>query len=325
MSPLEPIDNSTAAAPKTPPKRRRRARRVVTWIVVAVAVWALAVLGLQRRVLYPRHLVNASSEAPSTGERLAISTPAGRGEAWYLPPIAPLAGAAPVLLFAHGNGELIGQWSEALVPYRRMGLGVLLIEYRGYGRAEGSPSQAAMTEDFIAVRDQVAARDEIDHDRFVYHGRSLGGGVVCDLATERPPHAIILESTFTSVPAIARRMGVPHFMVLDPYDNRAFLKGSPLPFLLLHGGQDRIIPVSHAHDLHAAAKNSRLHIFGDTGHNDGLFMRRDYWALIEDFLREQGIVRDRNPSPLSPSPASLKSSPRDCPWPDRRQGMDREV
>jgi len=274
------------------PKRQRNLARVLITILTAVVLWAVVILGLQRRVLYPRHLVGPQGNAPPGIEQIAFDTSTGRGEAWYLPPLTPGRGGAAVLLFAHGNGELIDDWPDALMPYRRMGMGVFLVEYRGYGQVAGSPSEAGITEDFTAAIDALAGRDDVDADRFVYHGRSLGGGVVCALARHRPPRALVLESTFTSIAALARRMGVPRFLVLDPYDNLAFLTKSALPCLLIHGKQDSIIPISHAHALHAATAQSRLKILDGAGHNDGLFLRPDYWEVITRFLGLQGMVEE---------------------------------
>ena len=90
---------------------------------------------------------------------------------------------------------------------------VLLPEYRGYGRSAGSPSQRAITEDLIAFYDLLARRPEVDAQRVVFHGRSLGGGAVCDLARHRKPAAVILMSTFTSMKRMAPRYLVPGFMV----------------------------------------------------------------------------------------------------------------
>lgn len=266
---------------------------MVTLIVAIMAFWAVAVLALQRRVLYPRHLVGGAVAAGGTMERIAHD--ADRAEAWFLPPLTGTTTPAPTVVFAHGNGELIDFWPAALESYRRMGLGVLLVEYRGYGRSPGTPTQPSITDDFTAYRDQIAARPDVDENRLVYHGRSLGGGVVCALAAARPPRAVILESSFTSVATIAGRMGVPSFMVLDPYDNLAFVETSSLPILIIHGSRDQVIPFAHAKHLHAAAHDSRLHRIDGAGHNDALFQRRDYWQRISHFLQEAGIVERPEP------------------------------
>jgi fermentation-respiration switch protein FrsA (DUF1100 family) len=273
------------------PRRRNWIRRLLLPVLFLVLGWAVIVLALQRRILFPRHVVMPAPEVADAFddlEKLWVDTDRGRVEAWLL----PTGGEGPrgVLIFAHGNGELIEYWPHALEPYRRMGLSILLPEYRGYGRSAGSPTEAALKEDFVRFHDLVASRDDVDRDRIVFHGRSLGAGAVCALATDRKPAALILESAFTSVSSMAWRMGVPPFLVLDRFDNRAALGGLDVPVLIMHGSEDHIVPVAHARKLHAAAVRSRLHIYENAGHNDGLADRPEYWADIEAFLIHSGVI-----------------------------------
>ncbi len=261
--------------------------------LIAVA-WAALVLALQRSVLYPRGMIRRTPGAvPAvTGlQELWLDTPDGRVEGWLLP-AEPNRKDSPAgaVIYAHGNGEVIDDWPQPLELYRHMGLSVLLVEYRGYGRSAGSPSQTAIISDFARWYDRLVDRPEIDADRIVFHGRSLGGGVMGVLTESRPPAALILESAFTSVSAIAWRAGVPPFLVLDKFDTRRAVARLDAPLLILHGRDDRIVPVSHAHRLKQAAEHGRLALY-DAGHNDGLFQFGDYWREIETFLRDHGIIR----------------------------------
>lgn len=268
-------------------------KRLLITVCVILACWVLLVLSVQRRVLFPH---GVTTPLPNAGtafgdlEKIWIDTPPGPVESWLLPgdgvgPESP----GPAVIFAHGNGELIDYWPEALGRYQRMGLSVLLAEYRGYGRSAGSPSQTAIAEDFLEFHARLVERPEVDATRLVYHGRSLGGGAVCDLARRKPPTAMILESSFTSISDVAWRTGVPPFLVLDKFNNRTVVTNLDVPVLLLHGRHDQIIPVTHAHRLHDAARQSQLILF-DVGHNDRLFQFRAYWQHIEDFLRQAGIL-----------------------------------
>ena len=263
-------------------------------IGLIAVVWSVLVLALQRRVIYPRGMIRPAPNAtPAVAglERLWMDTPPGRVEAWLLP-ADPIRGDGPagVVMYAHGNGELIDDWPEALEPYRRLGLNVLLVEFRGYGRSAGSPSEAAIISDLARWYDRIAARPDVDADRIVFHGRSLGAGAMGVLTESRPPAAMILESAFTSVSALAWRAGAPPFLLLDRYDNVRALSQVEAPVLILHGRDDTIVPVTHAHRLKQVSSNGRLVLY-DGGHNDGFYLRGDYWRDIESFLREHGIVR----------------------------------
>lgn len=250
-------------------------------------------LGLQRLFVFPRF---ACVARPSAGagvvglERLHIDVPDGRVEAWLLPGRGVSHEAkGPAVVFAHGNAELIDDWPELLESYRRLGISVLLPEYRGYGRSAGEPSEAAITGDFVRFYDLLVARPEIDADRVVFHGRSIGGGVVCALARHRMPAALVLQSTFTSIADIARRWLVPSSLILDPFDNAAVIEALDVPVLIVHGRRDRLIPISHAETLARVARRGRLTTY-DADHNDcppdwGVFFRD-----VRAFLADAGIV-----------------------------------
>ncbi|MBK8482195.1 MAG: alpha/beta hydrolase [Proteobacteria bacterium] len=250
-------------------------------------------LTLQRRIVFPRHLTHAAAGAGDgveALERLWIDTEEGRVEAWLLPgegvgPTHP----GPAVIFAHGNAELIDEWPQILQPYRRLGISVLLPEYRGYGRSAGSPSQAAIGADFARFYDQLAARPEVDAARIVLHGRSLGGGVVCQLAEQREVAAVILMSTFSSVHELAKRFWVPSFLLRDPFDNRAAIARLQRPVLIVHGRQDTLIPVDHARVLAAAATRGRLVLY-DGDHNTCPPDWTVFWRDLEQFLRASTVL-----------------------------------
>ena len=257
-------------------------------MVLLLVVWVIIVLFIQRWILFPRYLIkpepNAGDNVPGL-VRLSVPSPAGEVEGWLLPGRgASAASPGPAVIFAHGNGELIDYWPEPLSELRRMGYTVLLPEYRGYGRSAGSPSEAAITEDFVKFYDLLAARPEVDAARIVFFGRSLGGGAVCALARQRKPRAMILMSTFTSVTRMARRYLVPSFLVRDPFDNLTLVTGLDVPLLVVHGRHDSLVPCAHGQQLHAAAKNSRLVTY-EADHNDCPPDWDVFWADARRFLK----------------------------------------
>jgi hypothetical protein len=248
---------------------------------------------IQRQILFPRHLLQpmpgAGKDVPGL-EKIWIDSPQGRVEGWLLPGSGVSAQKpGPVVIFAHGNGELIDDWPQEMDGYRGIGVSVFLPEYRGYGRSAGAPSQESIGEDFLRFYDIVAARFDVDRDRMVFHGRSLGGGAVCDLASKRKPCALILQSTFTSVKDMARRFMMPGPLVSDPFDNNSVVRSLDLPILIIHGRNDDLIPFEHAERNRDAAKNVKL-IQYDCGHNDCPPDWTVYWRDLHDFLKLNGIV-----------------------------------
>jgi pimeloyl-ACP methyl ester carboxylesterase len=256
---------------------------LLVFALVIVGAWLAAVLLLQRSVLYPRP--PAAAHAPASlaeSERVRLGEAPGV-EAFFLRPSADAA-PFPVVLFTHGNGELIDHW---IGPFRELaahGVAVLLVEYPGYGRSAGSPSEASITRTIFAAYDFLRTQPDVDPTRLVAYGRSLGGGAACALAAARPVAALVLESTFTSVRALAQGMGVPGPMVLDPWDNLSVVEGTETPILVLHGERDRVIPFAHGEALARAAGTGLVRM--RCGHND---CPRP-WADILGFLRAHAIV-----------------------------------
>src|SRR5262245_57957030 len=134
---------------------------LVAFLVIIVAV-PMVLVSLQRAIIFPHKLLHAPEEPmlvhPQT-ERLWLDDP--RVEAWFIPGRGVDAThPGPLVIFAHGNGELIDDWAQSLTPYLEMGVSLLLPEYRGYGRSEGDPSEEHLREDMRRFYDLVVARPE---------------------------------------------------------------------------------------------------------------------------------------------------------------------
>jgi uncharacterized protein len=270
----------------------------VRWQFVAVTV-AIGVLGLaiayvaamvllQRRLLFPRPAVAGAPERPKDAIQVWLPTSAGRViEAWYLPPLGGRATPGPAVVFFHGNGELIDFLPADFAEPRRWGMGVLLVEFPGYGRSSGTPSERSITEVVLAAHDWTQAQASINPQKIIAYGRSLGGGAAGILAGKRPTAGLLLESTFTSVRSFAHGFWLPEFAVLDPFDTLAVLSAYGGPVLVLHGKYDRVVPVRQAEELARAARHSELKLV-PCGHNDC----PSSWSTIRSFLMARGILED---------------------------------
>ncbi|MEQ8456614.1 MAG: alpha/beta hydrolase [Sandaracinaceae bacterium] len=223
-------------------------------------------------------------------ERWWLDVEGGEVECWFLPGPAD-AGPGPAVVVAHGNAELIEDWLPRVAPYREMGLSVLLPEYRSYGRSGGTPGEAAILGDFAHFYDRMVDRPEVDPTRVVFHGYSLGGGVLGALSDRRRARALILESTFTNVADVASHYMAPMGAITDRFDTRAVLSRGSTPVLLMHGVDDAVIPFRHAVELDRVAWDSRLVAF-DAGHDD-LPRGEVYWRTIRAFLTETGMLSRR--------------------------------
>lgn len=263
--------------------------------VVLYVAWCATLFFLQDRMLFLPDL--APQPTPllySTGTEQLVRRVAGVGDvvAWFIPAPGLTAEApAPLVIYLHGNAEIIDYQDLAIQGYQKLGCSILLPEYRGYGRSAGEPSEAAIVEDAEYFYDVVTQRSDVDAARVVFHGRSLGGGAAAQLALRRGPTILILESTFQSVAAMARKYGVPGFLARHPFRSDRAVERLSLPLLILHGENDELIPVSHGRRLRDLADDV-TYIEYDCGHNDfpGAGNEAAYWAEIEAFLRRHAVI-----------------------------------
>ncbi len=277
---------------------RASAARVFFTLLEVYLLAASAAFLAQRWLIYPRWLREprpAAGEGVEGLERWSRALPEGGAvEAWFLPGRGASAERpGPLVVVAHGNAELVEDWPRMLAPYCELGVSVLLPEYRGYGRSAGYPTQALLVEDALHFLERALARPDVDGARVVYHGRSLGGGLACQLLARRPPRALVLQSTFARLADLAWSSGLPSFLVLDPWDSEAVLASARVPALLLHGRRDDLVPFAHAERnlraLRAAGAPARL-VAEDCDHAD---CPRDWalhWREVERLLREAGVL-----------------------------------
>lgn len=249
---------------------RRAWLYLARWLLLMYTVWCLLLWLLQERLLFPRQALPAASAGPKD-PRIQVwrrAVPGGDVECWYVPnPDASADKPTPAVVYFHGNGMLIDHQGEAVDLYRRLGYAVLLPEYRGYGRSRGKPTQKAIVADAVDFVDRLRAMPEVDRARIIYHGRSVGGGPAAALAAARPPAALVLESTFTSVAHMARRYLAPPFLIRNPFRTIDVVREAGYPLLILHGTLDKVVPVAEGRLLHAAAPGAAYVEF-TAGHND---------------------------------------------------------
>ena len=282
----------------------------VVLLLLSVAVWTF-----QRLLIYPgaMQVSNLTLPLPEGVDVWERPLPGGGVvEALLIPARGGTGGPdepGPAVVFLHGNGEMARQWPEEMAWYARHGFTVLIPEYRGFDRSAGKPGEAAILDDVQFFVERLAALPTVDPERLVYHGRSLGTGFAAQLAARRRPAALILGSAFTSLPDVAKDlMGVPRWMVRDKLRVATVLRTYGGPVLLIHGEDDRVIPVAHAEANAAAAAESgtpaTLVIYPATGHNN---MPRGHgrWENIKAFLDGAGLL----PSPPSGTDAGDPPTP----------------
>lgn len=228
-------------------------------------------------------------EAGLAHEEVTFPTEDGeRLHGWWLP--ATVKPALGHVLFFHGNAGNIGNRLESARRLGEAGFDCLLFDYRGYGRSSGRPSEAGTYEDGRAARKALLSRPEVAADRVLYLGESLGGAIALATGIAAPPRALVLQSTFTSVRAMAalHHPFIPAALVPDAYPSLRRMAALEVPLLVLHGDRDSLIPAEHGRALLAACPGpKRFHLVPDAGHGDLVYVAGSaYGAVIAGWFRE---------------------------------------
>lgn len=206
---------------------------------------------------------------------------------WYVPHPQPTA----QILFLHGNAGNITHRLDALERlHHDVGASVLILDYRGYGKSEGSPNERGVLQDARAARKWLAERAGVQESEIVLLGESIGGGVAVDLAAEVSPRALVLQNCFTSVPDVAavHYPFLPARWVMDTRLNSlAKIKKCAAPLYQCHGTSDEVIPYEQGQTLFAAspARRKIFHTHQGSGHNDPL--PSQYYVGLREFLAQQ--------------------------------------
>ena len=267
-------------------RRRPMALRLLMDLIVIYGAVVLLAFLFQRKLMYfpgSSPVETPSGDPYSSLEDVTLSTQDGlRIRGWYWPGTRPVT-----LLIFHGNGGHRGHRLEWLEDLHSLGMGVFLLDYRGYGGSEGSPTEAGLYLDAEAARSWVEKRTG---SAIVYFGESLGTSVAVELARRHPPSALILQSGFSSAVDVARRAYpfLPVRLLLkDRFETRAKLPEAAAPVLVIHGDKDSIVPASMGRSLYEAAREPReWYLVPGADHNDLPWVGgRAYLERIDEFVR----------------------------------------
>lgn len=207
----------------------------------------------QRLYLPRREMLSTPAEHGYPYQTVEFATVDGvtlRG--WFV----PCPGAAHVLCFFHGNRGNISDRMESIEMFHGLGFSVFLFDYRGYGESGGVPDEQGTYRDGEAAWRYLVEERAIEPACIAMLGRSLGAAIAAAVAVHHQPGALVLESTFTSLPDVAavhhpllpvRLLARYRYPVLD------FMPRIHCPLLVVHSREDEVIPFSHSEKLFAAA------------------------------------------------------------------------
>jgi pimeloyl-ACP methyl ester carboxylesterase len=206
----------------------------------------------------------------------------------------PAGSDSPAILFFHGNGEIASDYDDVAPLYTRLGITLLVADYRGYGTSGGTPTATSLLADAVALFDSLVPTLQ-DHglvpSRLHAMGRSLGSAAAIEVAVHAGDRlaGLIVESGFSDTFALLRRMGlsVQGDEERDGFGNASKLSRVRAPTLIIHGREDRLIPAADGQELYrrSGAAGRRLLLIPGAGHNDILFVGlRAYMEAIRAFV-----------------------------------------
>lgn len=247
-------------------------------------------VGLLRRFLYyPERLSPAAPLPPHAADAEEVWLPTADGEtihALWWPPPAP---ERPTLLYFHGNAGHVYDWALVRGELTECAAGLLLPDYRGYGKSTGRPTETGLYRDGGAALAFLAERG-VPLAQTMLLGKSLGGGVATELARgRRDLRGLVLESTFTSMASVANHL-IPYApvgaLVPDRYESGAKLAEVGCPVFVIHGARDGLIPPVEGRRLYELAHPpKRLWLVPNADHNDVSWVAgAEYGRRLRAFL-----------------------------------------
>jgi fermentation-respiration switch protein FrsA (DUF1100 family) len=247
------------AAAKPSMTTRQRLWRAVKLLLLAYAFILVLLMFFEERLIFipAKYPTGDWEHVRFAVEDAEFAAPDGtKLHGWFIPhDAAKFETPTAVVLVAHGNAGNLTNRVHLVAPFRRLGAAVMLFDYRGYGKSEGSPSEAGVLADARAARAWLAKRAGVAENKIVLFGESLGGGVAVDLAAEDGAGGLVLLSTFTSLPDVAARVypWVPvRWLMRTRLDSLAKIGRYTGPVIQFHGDRDEIIPYELGETLFAA-------------------------------------------------------------------------
>jgi fermentation-respiration switch protein FrsA (DUF1100 family) len=278
----------------------RSIANIAMLVAIAYAVILALLFFFQSRLLYFPEIGRSAPTTPRTvglmfDEVWLDVEPNVRLHAWHVPHLR----GKGVALILHGNAGSIALRVDWLRMFHELGYASFVVDYRGYGRSSGAPSEQGTYADAKAAWDHLVEVRGYNPRDIVILGESLGGAIAAWLAARTAPRALVLQSAFTSVPDVAASI-YPVFPVRwisrFDYDTRAYLRDVSVPVFVAHSPADEIIAFRHGRALYEAARAPKRFLELSGGHNEGfIFARREWVESLAAFLgtteQEAGAVR----------------------------------
>ena len=250
---------------------------------VAIGVPLFMWLFQERMLFFPRPLDSRPAPRPNLEEVSIAAADGVKLRGWL---VKGDGAPAPLLIYFGGNAEEVS-WLTGVAD-QFAGWSLLLVNFRGYGESEGKPGENELLEDGLAIHDYAKRRRDVNPERIVAMGRSLGSGVAVHLAAHRSLRGVILVSPYDSIVAVAKG----HYpflpvslMLRHRFDSLSRAPQIEAPLLCLVATEDRVIPAARSRTLFEAWRGTKTWLDVPRSDHDSIAGEPEYWRSIADFLK----------------------------------------
>ena len=243
----------------------------VAMVVVAVVGLLATVAWFQERMIFFPERLEQEVDLSWTGAREEVFLEADDGARIHGLVFEAKGERRGVVLYFHGNAGSVASWYAVAEELSRYGVDVLLIDYRTYGKSRGAMSEEGLYHDGKAAYAYLV-EEGYDPAKIIVHGRSLGAAIATDVASQHPVGGVVLETPFTSLKDRAREIYpflLPGLLLRYEMDNLERVASLDAPTWVVHGTDDRVIPVEHGREVfQAARKGWEMTVIEGGGHNN---------------------------------------------------------
>jgi fermentation-respiration switch protein FrsA (DUF1100 family) len=258
-------------------------------LFLAWSAFAALLYALQASLIYfpDDELIATPADRGLAYRDVALTTEDGvRLHAWLVTHPHPRG----AVVYFHGNAGNISHRLQTLSFWHGMGFETLIVDYRGYGRSEGTPEEEGTYRDALAAWRYLTGEHGVPADRVVVFGRSLGAAVAIWLASREQPAALIAEAPFTSIPDLGQTLYpfMPvRLLARIHYDNRGRIGQVRAPVLVAHSPDDEVVPFEQGREVFAAAAQPKRFMTLAGGHNTAHMETGErYGREMDAFLRD---------------------------------------
>lgn len=267
--------------------------KILLNVIFIVIVFKILFIFLEQKSLYHpcKEILETPKNIGIVFEDINFKTADGQLlNGWFIPG----KNSEVTIIYCHGNAGNISHRLHKVKFFYEMGVNFFIFDYRGYGKSTGKPTEKSLYKDAQAAYDYLVSRSDVDRNKIVVYGKSLGGPVAADLCVNRQASALILEGSFASVALRAQQLYpfLPmKLLVTQKYDTMNKVKNILIPKLIAHGRQDEVIGFHHGELLFNAATEPKKFLRFEGGHNDDVYVTTvAFREELKRFFRDNGVL-----------------------------------